>query len=76
MQCFEVPVVLEHTSEGVIASCDELNAVASGSTEEEALRNLGQAHEALMETCGEEIRQQAMKKYCDESKGGARRCVS
>ncbi|MFA0760475.1 MAG: hypothetical protein HZLCBSQH_000569 [Candidatus Fervidibacterota bacterium] len=38
MQRFEVPVVLEYTSEGVLASCDELNAVASGATEEEALR--------------------------------------
>ncbi|MFA0732432.1 MAG: hypothetical protein LKKZDAJK_001342 [Candidatus Fervidibacter sp.] len=57
MQRFEVPVVLEYTSEGVLASCDELNAVASGATEEEALRNLEQALEALMETYGEEIRQ-------------------
>jgi len=30
MQRFEVPVVLEHAPEGVIASCDKLNAVASG----------------------------------------------
>jgi predicted RNase H-like HicB family nuclease len=48
MHRFEVPVVLEHASEGVIVSCDELNAVASGATEEEALSNLEQALEALI----------------------------
>jgi predicted RNase H-like HicB family nuclease len=48
MHRFEVPVVLEHASEGVLASCDELNAVASGATEEEALSNLEQALEALI----------------------------
>jgi predicted RNase H-like HicB family nuclease len=41
----------------VIVSCDELNAVASGATEEEALRNLEQALEALMETYDEEMKQ-------------------
>jgi predicted RNase H-like HicB family nuclease len=50
MHRFEVPVIIEHAPEGVIVSCDELNAVASGATEEEALRNLEQALEALMET--------------------------
>ena len=52
-----MPVVLEHAPEGVIVSCDELNAVASGATEEEALSNLEQALEALMETYDEEMRQ-------------------
>ncbi len=58
VQVYEVPVILEHTSEGVIASCDELNAVASGATEEEALRNLEEAVNALMETFSDEIRQE------------------
>jgi predicted RNase H-like HicB family nuclease len=57
MHRFEVPVIIEHASEGVIVSCDELNAVASGATEEEALRNLEQALEALMETYDEEMKQ-------------------
>jgi len=57
MHRFEVPIVLEHAPEGVIVSCDELNAVASGATDEEALRNLEQALEALMETYDEEMRQ-------------------
>jgi predicted RNase H-like HicB family nuclease len=57
MHRFEVPVIIEHAPEGVIVSCDELNAVASGATEEEALSNLEQALEALMETYDEEMRQ-------------------
>jgi predicted RNase H-like HicB family nuclease len=48
MHRFEVPIVLEHAPEGVIVSCDELNAVAPGATDEEALRNLEQAFEALI----------------------------
>jgi predicted RNase H-like HicB family nuclease len=48
MHRFEVPIVLEHAPEGVIVSCDELNAVASGATDEEALRNLEQAFGALI----------------------------
>jgi predicted RNase H-like HicB family nuclease len=48
MHRFEVPVIIEHAPEGVIVSCDELNAVASGATEEEALSNLEQALEALI----------------------------
>ncbi|MFN4180104.1 MAG: hypothetical protein ACK4I8_07300 [Armatimonadota bacterium] len=58
MQTHEVPVFLEHMPEGVIASCDELNAVASGATEEEALCNLEEAINALMETYSDEIRQE------------------
>jgi predicted RNase H-like HicB family nuclease len=57
MHRFEVPVIIEHALKGVIVSCDELNAVASGATEEEALRNLEQALEALMETYDEEMKQ-------------------
>ena len=57
MHRFEVPVIIEHAPEGVIVSCDELNAVASGATDEEALRNLEQAFEALMETYDEEMKQ-------------------
>ena len=68
MQTHEVPVILEHTPEGVIASCDELNAVASGATEEEALRNLEVAINALMETYGDEIGQRLAERVlrCDE----------
>lgn len=58
MQVYEVPVILEHTPEGVIASCDELNAVASGATEEEAFRDLEAVINALVETYGDEIRQE------------------
>lgn len=57
MQVYEVLVVLERMPDGVIASCDELNAVASGATEEEALHNLEQAINALMEAYGKEVRQ-------------------
>jgi predicted RNase H-like HicB family nuclease len=57
MHRFEVPVIIEHAPEGVIVSCDELNAVALGATEEEALCNLEQALEALMETYDEEMKQ-------------------
>jgi predicted RNase H-like HicB family nuclease len=46
----------------VIVSCDELNAVASGATEEEALRNLEQAFGALMETYDEEMKQRLAKR--------------
>ena len=40
VQRFEVPVVLEHAPEGVIASCDKLNAVASGATERRSASQL------------------------------------
>lgn len=52
----ELLVTLEHTDKGVIAVCDELSAVASGATEEEAVENLMQAIEALIETYGDEIK--------------------
>lgn len=59
VQVYEVPVILEHTPEGVIASFDELNTVASGATEEKVLRNLlEEAINALMETFGDKIRQE------------------
>ena len=45
---YELLVTLEHTDKGVIATCEELSAVASGATEEEALENLMQAVEALI----------------------------
>ncbi len=54
---YELLVTLEHTDKGVIATCEELNAVASGATEEEALENLMQAIEALIETYGDEVKE-------------------
>ncbi|MCS3919850.1 type II toxin-antitoxin system HicB family antitoxin [Fervidibacter sacchari] len=54
---YELLVTLEHTDKGVIATCEELNAVASGATEEEALENLMQAVEALIETYGDEVKE-------------------
>ncbi len=54
---YELLVTLEHTDKGVIATCEELNAVASGATEEEALKNLMQAVEALIETYGDEVKE-------------------
>ena len=54
---YELLVTLEHTDKGVIAACAELNAVASGATEEEALENLMQAVEALIETYGDEVKE-------------------
>ncbi len=47
---YKLPITLERPDEGFIATCDELNAIASGATEEEALKSLQQAIEALMET--------------------------
>jgi len=46
---------LEHTDKGIIATCDELNAVVSVAAEEEVLANLRQAIDALLKTHGEEI---------------------
>lgn len=54
--CYELHVTVECTEQGVIVTSDELNAVASSATEEEALRNLEQAIEALMQGYGEEVR--------------------
>jgi len=54
---YELLVTLEHTDKGVIATCEELNAVASGAIEEEALQNLMQAIEALIETYGDEVKE-------------------
>ena len=54
---YELLVTLEHTDKGVIATCEELSAVASGATEEEALKNLMQAVEALIETYGDEVKE-------------------
>ncbi|GEM_PF-2674428 len=51
----EFPITLEHTDKGIIATCDELNAVVSVAAEEEVLANLRQAIDALLKTHGEEI---------------------
>lgn len=52
---YELLITLEHADEGIVATCDELNSVAPGSAEEEALSNLRQAIDSLLETYGVEM---------------------
>jgi len=50
MEQYEIHVDFEADEEGVVAYCDELNAVASGPTKEEAQRNLLLAIQNMMVT--------------------------
>jgi predicted RNase H-like HicB family nuclease len=48
-------VTVEKTPQEYIASCEELRAVASGATEDEALANLKLAIRALLSQYGHEL---------------------
>lgn len=48
-------VTFEETDDEVIAYCDEINAVASGSTKEEAENNLREAIKTMLAEYGDEV---------------------
>jgi len=55
-------VSFEVLPEEVIAYCDEVNAVASGKTKEEAENNLREAIKSLLEAYGDEVKAELKKR--------------
>lgn len=55
-------VSYEETEDEIIAYCDEVNAVASGGTREEARANLLTAIELLLEEYGDNVKGQLKEK--------------
>ena len=56
MAQYSIHVGFEKDKDGFVAYCDELNAVASGKTKEEAKRNLLIAIRSMMDDYGDEVR--------------------
>jgi len=56
MEPYEIHVAFEADEEGVVAYCDELNAVASGYTKEEAQQNLLLAIHNLLEDYSDAVK--------------------
>jgi len=56
MRPSKIHVSFEKDKHGVVAYCDELNAVASGKTKAEAKRNLLIAVKALLDEYGDEVK--------------------
>jgi len=56
MAQYRINVGFEKEKDGVVAYCDELNAVASGKTKEEAKRNLLIAIKSMMDDYGDEVK--------------------
>jgi len=55
-------VSFEETEDEIIAYCDEVNAVASGKTREEAKKNLLTAIELMLDEYGDKVKGQLKKK--------------
>lgn len=56
MEC-DIHIGFDESGDDVVAFCDELNAVASGSTREEAAQNLRLAIEEMMKDYGPDFRE-------------------
>lgn len=55
-------VTFEETEKEVVAYCDEVNAVASGKTEDEAKKNLLEAIKVMLDEYGNEVKGQLKEK--------------
>lgn len=56
MEQYEIHIAFGEDEHGVIAYCDELNAVASGCTKEEAKRNLRIAIQSMSDEYNNEVK--------------------